>query len=224
MNLGNQISLYRKRLNLTQEQLASQLNISNQAVSKWELEQCYPDITLLPKLADVFGISLDELFGNEKHRAERNVEGLPWEDDDELHAVLYVGHKLVGHDKLNEHEDVTKIQFEYKGQAKNINSEFSVVCENVEGNITAGDNVTCGDVKGNVEAWDSLVCKDVSGNVNAGENVQCNDIGGSVSAGDSIDCNNISGSASAGGDIICNTVKGSKSVGGSVNDLFGIRL
>ena len=62
MHLGKQIAHYRKNKNITQETLAKLLGISNQAVSKCENEQSYPDIELLPKLADIFEITLDVLF------------------------------------------------------------------------------------------------------------------------------------------------------------------
>ena len=63
MTLGKRIGRYRKKLGLTQEALAQKLNVTNQAVSKWESGQCCPDIALLPRIADVFGITMDELFG-----------------------------------------------------------------------------------------------------------------------------------------------------------------
>jgi transcriptional regulator with XRE-family HTH domain len=53
----------RKRLNLTQDALAEQLGVTAQAVSKWENDLSCPDITMLPKLADIFHISTDELLG-----------------------------------------------------------------------------------------------------------------------------------------------------------------
>ena len=56
---------YRKNLGLTQEALAQRLGVTNQAVSKWESGQSCPDIALLPALADIFGITLDQLFGRE---------------------------------------------------------------------------------------------------------------------------------------------------------------
>ena len=62
MTLGNTISKYRKALGITQEALAQQLEVTNQAVSKWESDQCCPDVMLLPRLADLFGITIDELF------------------------------------------------------------------------------------------------------------------------------------------------------------------
>lgn len=61
--IGKQILENRKRLKMTQDQLAEQLGVTAQAVSKWENNQSCPDITMLPKLAEIFGISTDELLG-----------------------------------------------------------------------------------------------------------------------------------------------------------------
>lgn len=63
--LGKRIAANRKRLGLTQDQLADQLDITAQAVSKWENDLSCPDISILPKLADIFGISTDMLLGRE---------------------------------------------------------------------------------------------------------------------------------------------------------------
>ena len=65
MNLGKKIATMRKEKHLTQEALANALGVSNQAVSKWEQALCCPDIELLPKIADLFEITLDELFGRQ---------------------------------------------------------------------------------------------------------------------------------------------------------------
>ena len=62
MKIGKQIAFYRKKMNLTQEELADQLGISNQAVSNWETEQNNPDEDVLIKVADIFNVTLDELF------------------------------------------------------------------------------------------------------------------------------------------------------------------
>ena len=61
--LGKRIMSHRKRLSLTQDALAEQLGVTAQAVSKWENDQSCPDITMLPKLAEVFGITIDMLLG-----------------------------------------------------------------------------------------------------------------------------------------------------------------
>lgn len=71
--LGKRIVHHRKKLNLTQDQLAEKLGVTAQAVSKWENDQSCPDIAMLPKLAEIFGISIDELLGAEHsplHEAE----------------------------------------------------------------------------------------------------------------------------------------------------------
>lgn len=63
MTLGKRIMQHRKRLGMTQEQLADRVGVSAQAVSKWENDLSCPDISLLPQLAEIFGISVDELLG-----------------------------------------------------------------------------------------------------------------------------------------------------------------
>ncbi len=77
--LGKRIVANRKRLELTQDQLAEQLGVTAQAVSKWENDQSCPDIGILPKLANIFGITTDELLGNtpedKVHQAEVVTEG-----------------------------------------------------------------------------------------------------------------------------------------------------
>ena len=63
INIGERIAYYRRLNAMTQEELAQKLNISTQAVSKWEQKITSPDIMLLPELASIFNISIDELFG-----------------------------------------------------------------------------------------------------------------------------------------------------------------
>lgn len=62
IRIGENISFLRKEKGLTQDELAKELNVSNQAVSKWEAGKCCPDIELLPLLAHFFGVSIDELL------------------------------------------------------------------------------------------------------------------------------------------------------------------
>ena len=64
MTVGSKIRLLRTNKQITQEQLAEVLNISGQAVSKWESDTSSPDISMLPILADYFGITIDELLGH----------------------------------------------------------------------------------------------------------------------------------------------------------------
>lgn len=61
--IGDKIKKLRRSKDLTQEELATHLGISYQAISKWERNDGYPDITMLPALANYFEISVDELIG-----------------------------------------------------------------------------------------------------------------------------------------------------------------
>ncbi|MGN7385238.1 helix-turn-helix transcriptional regulator [Paenibacillus sp. SAFN-117] len=72
-NLSEQISKLRRQRGMTQEQLANRLGVSYQAVSKWENEQSCPEITLLPLLADLFEITLDDLFGRKGNAVNISV-------------------------------------------------------------------------------------------------------------------------------------------------------
>lgn len=68
-NTGALIAARRKALGLTQKQLAERLLVSDKAVSKWEVGAGYPEVTLLPALAQVLGITVDELLAGEVHGA-----------------------------------------------------------------------------------------------------------------------------------------------------------
>ncbi len=72
--IGNNIKRLRREKELTQETLAEYLNVSVAAVSKWERNETYPDITLLFPLAQFFGVSLDELMGYDEKRMEDEVK------------------------------------------------------------------------------------------------------------------------------------------------------
>ena len=65
MELDKQIYELRKKANLSQEQLAEKVGVSRQTISKWELGETAPDIKQAQVLSQVFGVSLDELTGND---------------------------------------------------------------------------------------------------------------------------------------------------------------
>lgn len=62
-NLGENIAVLRKKKGLTQEALATSIGVSTQTISKWENNTNKPDILLLPIIADIFGVDIDNLFG-----------------------------------------------------------------------------------------------------------------------------------------------------------------
>lgn len=83
--LGTRIAEQRRKRDLTQDQLAEKMGVSPQAVSKWENDLSCPDISLLPSLADLFGISIDELLRGESSKI---VQVLPEEERKDINKML----------------------------------------------------------------------------------------------------------------------------------------
>ena len=63
LSIGEKIALLRKEKNITQTELAEYLCLAPQTVSRWEVGNGAPEISLLPKIAAFFGVSIDDLFG-----------------------------------------------------------------------------------------------------------------------------------------------------------------
>ncbi len=74
VTVGQQIARFRKEKGMTQEVLATAIGVSSQAISKWENNTNLPDILLLPVLADVFGVRVDDLFGRKQTKELGNPE------------------------------------------------------------------------------------------------------------------------------------------------------
>ncbi|WP_273227279.1 helix-turn-helix domain-containing protein [Geosporobacter ferrireducens] len=72
MNFYEKLQKLRKRNGLSQEQLAGELGVSRQAVSKWESGQGYPEIDKIILLSDIFKVSLDDLLREDNHIAVNN--------------------------------------------------------------------------------------------------------------------------------------------------------
>jgi len=71
--LGYRIGTLRRQKGLKQDEVAELLNVTPQAVSKWENDQTCPDITLLPQLAKLLGVSVDELLTGEANKPETRL-------------------------------------------------------------------------------------------------------------------------------------------------------
>ena len=76
MNIGTNVKRLRLAKGMTQEQLASLLSVSTAAVSKWEARNTYPDVTLLFPLAELFGVTIDELLGYDEAKAKADVDAI----------------------------------------------------------------------------------------------------------------------------------------------------
>ncbi len=71
LSLGDKIRELRRRDGRTQENLAEALGVTSQAVSRWESGGSYPDVEIIPSIANYFGITIDELFGYQSDREEK---------------------------------------------------------------------------------------------------------------------------------------------------------
>ena len=104
MDLGEKLYELRRTKNLSQENVAEQLNVTRQTVSKWETNQSTPDFDKIVPLCELYGITPNELLTGEKTEQEKNTN----EDDeennfDELKKHLFTRGK-------DEYEDMTKDQ------------------------------------------------------------------------------------------------------------------
>lgn len=121
-NIGERIAYYRRLNAMTQEELAERLNVSAQAVSKWEQKINSPDIMLLPEIADVFNISIDELFGRKINTEPvfELVESVPWDDDRKIRFAVYHGKKLMQQSSYELHNgtNAINIHFDYGNEYK----------------------------------------------------------------------------------------------------------
>ena len=243
LKLNDAICFYRKRQGLTQEELAVKLGVTNQSVSKWESAQCCPDIGLIPRLAEIFEISIDELFGKEPKPTVNNFDlctEFPWADDEKLRVIFARGRKILQEtDGIN---DCIKIKFptdcnenamqyfkvEVFGNTycdANINGDIishgTIECNQINGDIKeCKDNITCsGGINGNVYASGNVSCADtINGSVNCGTNVTCGySIDGDVNCGKTVATGNtINGNVKCGGNVECNTIEGNVECQGNI--------
>ena len=75
LDIGQKIRELRRRDGRTQEELAQAIGVTSQAVSRWESGGSYPDMEIIPSIANYFGVSIDELFGYDNERS-RKIDAL----------------------------------------------------------------------------------------------------------------------------------------------------
>ena len=121
MNIGNNIAVLRKKKGITQEELANELGVSAQAVSKWENNSSCPDVSLLTKIADYFGVSVDALLRTQEddivdlaEEKEDNVK-----PDDKKNIVIKIMQQ-------NGKENVIKLPFKFVKLGLNIGTMFGL--------------------------------------------------------------------------------------------------
>lgn len=98
MNLGENIKKLRKDKNLSQEQLAEMINVSRQAISKWESNKACPDMENLILLREIFNVTLDDLVITKNNTESKTIE----ESDDLKKDIKWSDIKLDGDDTETE--------------------------------------------------------------------------------------------------------------------------
>ena len=154
--LAANILKYRKKSGLSQEELANQLGVTFQAVSKWENAKAAPDITFLPIMADIFGCYIDELFSRDikteihyDHCAE-----LPWPDDNTIRIFQTIGKKIIKSQDTN-----TCIEVVFPRNCNETTRQYFKV--EVFGNVFSDASIN-----GDVVCHGRIDCHEINGDVN----------------------------------------------------------
>lgn len=223
----------RRSLGISQEVLAESLGVTVQAVSKWETGLSYPDIVMLPKIAEYFEMSLDGLFfGSDRENvSDCALNGIP--DDGKLRIVQCIGNKVLGQNEYRRDDkigliipdtDKKEISFEVWGSVDIegdvggfVDAGAEVNCGDVGTYVDAGGGVNCGNVGAHVEAGGGVNCGNVDAHVEAGGGVNCGNVDTHVVAGGQVNCGNVGTDVQAGGDVKCGTVGGDVNAGDNVS-------
>ena len=104
MELGKKIKQLRFKAGMTQEQLAEKLGIGAQSVSKWENAVAMPDITTLPLLAEIFGVSIDDLFDLTTEQRLNRIENR-MDAEEELPADVFREYESFLQAELNDEKN-----------------------------------------------------------------------------------------------------------------------
>ena len=153
--IGEQLKALRKEKQITQETLADVLGVSYQSVSRWELGVCYPDMELLPSIANYFGVTIDRLLSNdavskeaEEKRFYDKLNSLPFGSLEQMQFVEEFYHKhpdndwiayilqdimknylLVNMDKVSDYlPDMIKLYHRLKGTCWHEGAVGNIIC------------------------------------------------------------------------------------------------
>lgn len=226
LKINEQIGYFRKIRKMSQEQLANQLGISNQAVSKWESGLNCPDISLIPALAKVLEVSIADLFG------EGNGAPITSEDKNNIRVVVMKGNEIIKYHDLSsqEKDELKEFSFEFIGDCNNIECYGNLKIKgNIYGQINCNNDLSVeGNISSDINANNEVMINgNVEGDVNTGNQITINgNVNGDVNAGDAISISgDVFGNVDAGDEVnIDGDVDGNVDAGDEVNidgDVFG---
>ena len=112
ITLGENIKKLRRERQLTQEQLAEALEVSFQAVSKWENRVTYPDIEVLPVIAGYFDVTVEELLGVDVEKKEEEVQKILYQSKELRHDGKIYDDMCFLRDKVKEYPNSSTLLYE----------------------------------------------------------------------------------------------------------------
>lgn len=142
--IGQNIASYRKKAGMTQEELSEKIGVTAQAISKWENDLSYPDLEIVRKLAELFGITVDQLLnGEDSVPAVRVVE-----TDHPEKRILQICVETGGKTKVNVRVPVGLVEkLHEEGKLKELMGEGAEFLEDVIDLIQKGEVGPIVDVK-----------------------------------------------------------------------------
>ena len=233
--IAERITELRKKKNMTQEDVARAIGVTNQAVSKWEAGINYPDVELIPRIASLFGVSVNYLFAGEEETSGVPADVMPeLADDGKVRVFVFKGKRLLGKESPARDEWVN-VNFE--GDSIEVYGNVNTDDLTLRGGLTCHGDLNCrgdliigeGNMNGPVACEGDVLVK--NGNING--SVDCRgdvniagDVGQNVSVGGDLGIGgNVGGNVACGGDLSVNGVVGGglsaevdPTIGGREND------
>ena len=109
MQIGEVIREYRKRKNMTQQEMANRLGVTAPAVNKWENGNSQPDIMLLAPISKLLGVTLDTLLSFSEDLTAEEVNNIVYEVNDKLKEGTYEEAFLYGKEKIEQYPNCEQL-------------------------------------------------------------------------------------------------------------------
>lgn len=166
MDIGKNIKSLRTSRGIAQEQLAKHLNVSFQAVSKWENGINLPDTELLPRIAGFFDVSIDALFSPDALAYVDIFRDIP--DDDCIRVV-----QLKGKEVLQAADARSYLQIVFPRDCNETTRQYfkvevygNLLCDSsINGDVAAQGRIDCHVINGDVRAYGPVQVREVNGRV-----------------------------------------------------------
>jgi transcriptional regulator with XRE-family HTH domain len=220
-NIRNNIQRLRKERNITQDVLAAAMEVSVQAISKWETGASLPDIMQLPRIAKFFGVTIDYLFYSESVEEKIIVNGeLP--NDNIYRVIQFKGNHMLGIDCW-EPEKIINLKIPdvlSDGTSDHVLNMEIWGNANVNGNITGylecNGGVNCGDIGSYIESNGGVNCGNIGSYIESNGGINCGNVGSYIECDGGVNCGNVNGYVECEGNLSCADIMSQVECGGDI--------